>query len=159
MRSIPLIVLVSLAIAAIAWAITLTASAVWSYWASGLWCAIVIGIRDLPSQRGGYADNNAKSLVSGFPDRLAGTFLVQSNSRRRIRRQPHVLPFDLRDQRQIDEMVITLVASFATVGLGELDPAVFDTIDDPDMKAVRPDHGHTRLYGFFPCAPTDMLDC
>lgn len=67
MRSIPLIVLVLLAIAAIAWAITLTASMVWSYWASGLWCAIVIGIRELPSQRGGFADNNAQALSQAFP--------------------------------------------------------------------------------------------
>jgi hypothetical protein len=44
MRSIPLIALaVSLSVAAIAWVIPFTAPMVWSYWASGLCCAIVIG--------------------------------------------------------------------------------------------------------------------
>jgi len=38
----------SLAVAAIAWAIPFTASMVWSYWASGLWCAIAIGITFVP---------------------------------------------------------------------------------------------------------------
>ena len=54
MRSTPLIVLlaVSLAIAAIAWGIPFTASMVWSYWASGLWCAIAIGAIAVYGKRG-----------------------------------------------------------------------------------------------------------
>jgi hypothetical protein len=44
MRSTPLIAIaVSLIIAAVAFAIPFTAPMVWSYWASSIWCAVVIG--------------------------------------------------------------------------------------------------------------------
>ena len=44
MRSTPLIaIVVSLIIAAVAFAIPFTAPMVWSYWASGIWCVVVIG--------------------------------------------------------------------------------------------------------------------
>jgi hypothetical protein len=44
MRSTPLIAIaVSLIIAAVAFAIPFQAPMVWSYWASGIWCAVVIG--------------------------------------------------------------------------------------------------------------------
>ena len=44
MRSTPPIAIaVSLIIAAVAWIIPFTAPMVWSYWASGIWCAVVIG--------------------------------------------------------------------------------------------------------------------
>ncbi len=53
MRSSPLIVIaVSLVIAAVAWAIPFTAPMVWSYWASGIWCAIVIGAVAIYGKRG-----------------------------------------------------------------------------------------------------------
>jgi hypothetical protein len=42
----------SLAVAAIAWAIPFTAPMVWSYWASGLWCAIAIGAIAIHGKRG-----------------------------------------------------------------------------------------------------------
>jgi hypothetical protein len=44
MRSSPLIaIVVSLAIAAVAWTLPFTAPMVWSYWASGVWCAFAAG--------------------------------------------------------------------------------------------------------------------
>jgi hypothetical protein len=53
MKSPPLIVFAaSLAIAAIAWVIPFTAPMVWSYWASGLWCAIAIGAIAIHGKRG-----------------------------------------------------------------------------------------------------------
>jgi len=53
MISTPLIVFaVSLAVAAIAWAVPFTAPMVWSYWVSGLWCAIVIGAIAVQGKRG-----------------------------------------------------------------------------------------------------------
>jgi hypothetical protein len=53
MKSTPLIVFAaSLAIAAIAWVIPFTAPMVWSYWASGLWCAIAIGAIAIHGKRG-----------------------------------------------------------------------------------------------------------
>jgi hypothetical protein len=53
MKSTPLVVFAaSLAIAAIAWVIPFTAPMVWSYWASGLWCAIAIGAIAIHGKRG-----------------------------------------------------------------------------------------------------------
>jgi hypothetical protein len=53
MRSTPLMVVAaSLAIAAIAWAIPFEAPMAWSYWASGLWCAIAIGAIAIHGKRG-----------------------------------------------------------------------------------------------------------
>jgi len=40
---LPIVAGVSLMVAAVAWAIPFAAPMVWSYWASGVWCAIVIG--------------------------------------------------------------------------------------------------------------------
>jgi len=77
---------------------------------------------------------------------LSGLFLFQGNRYGRIRRQPHVLPFDIRDQPQIYEMMMALVMSFAAVGFRKLDPAVFNAIDGSDINAVRPDHPHMLLY-------------
>src|SRR3979411_911915 len=46
-------------------------------------------------------------------------------------------------------MMVASVISFAAVGLGELDPAVFDLVDGPDMNAIRADHFHMLLDGNF----------
>jgi hypothetical protein len=53
MRStLPIVIGVSLMIAAIAWAIPFTAPAFWSYWASGIWCATVIVAIAIHGKRG-----------------------------------------------------------------------------------------------------------
>jgi hypothetical protein len=48
---------------------------------------------------------------------------------------------------------VALVTSFAAVGLGELDPAVFDAIDGSDVNAVRADHFHVLLYACLQSGP------
>src|SRR5207302_296817 len=73
-------------------------------------------------------------------------FLFQGNRYGCIRRQAHLLPFDVGDQPQIDEMMMAFVASFAAIGLGELDPATFNAIDGPEVNAVCADHLHVLLY-------------
>ena len=78
--------------------------------------------------------------------RLSGSFLFQGHRDGRIRRQPHLLPFDIGDQPEIDEVMMPLVTSFAAVGPGEPDPAVFDAIDGSDVNAIRADHFHMLLY-------------
>ena len=56
MRSTPLIVIgISLVIAAVAWAIPFAAPMVWSYWTSGIWCAVVIGAIAIHGKRGLWA--------------------------------------------------------------------------------------------------------
>ena len=52
MRSTLSTVIVSLMIAAVAWAIPFTAPVVWSYWTSGIWCAIVVGAIAVHGKRG-----------------------------------------------------------------------------------------------------------
>jgi hypothetical protein len=52
MRSTPPIAIaVSLIIAAVAWIIPFTAPMAWSYWASGVWCAVVIGAITIHGKR------------------------------------------------------------------------------------------------------------
>jgi hypothetical protein len=46
------IVIVSLMIAAVAWTIPFMAPMIWSYWASGLWCAIAIAAIAVHGKRG-----------------------------------------------------------------------------------------------------------
>jgi len=58
-------------------------------------------------------------------------------------RQPYVLAFDIRDQHQIDKMMMAFVSSFAAVGLGEPDPALLNAIDS---SSVRSDYFHIALY-------------
>lgn len=41
-NSLLIAIVVSLMIAAVAWAVPFTAPMVWSYWASGIWCAAVV---------------------------------------------------------------------------------------------------------------------
>jgi len=53
MRTSPLIVIaVSMTIAAIAWALPFTSPMVWSYWASGVWCAAVVIATAIHGKRG-----------------------------------------------------------------------------------------------------------
>ncbi len=52
MRSASPVIGVSLIVAAVAWAIPFTAPMVWSYWASGIWCAVVIGAIAVYGKRG-----------------------------------------------------------------------------------------------------------
>ena len=52
MRSTLSIVIVSLMVAAVAWTIPFMAPMIWSYWASGLWCAIAIGAIAVHGKRG-----------------------------------------------------------------------------------------------------------
>jgi hypothetical protein len=80
---------------------------------------------------------------------LSGPFLFQGNRYSCIRRQAHLLPFDIRDQPQIYEMMMAFVASFAAIGLRELDPATFNAIDGSDVNTVRADHFHMLLYAYF----------
>ena len=63
-----------------------------------------------------------------------------------VRRQAYLLPFDVRDQPQIDKVMMAFVASFTAVGLGESDPALLNAIDSSDMNAVGSDHFHMALY-------------
>src|ERR1700754_3385311 len=62
-----------------------------------------------------------------------------------IRRQTHLLSFDIRDQPEIDVMMMALVTSLAAVGLRQLDPVFLNTIDGPDVNAIRADHFHMFL--------------
>jgi len=62
-----------------------------------------------------------------------------------VRRQAYHLPFDVRDQPQIDKVMMAFVASFTAVGLGEPDPAVLDALDSSNMNAVRSDDFHMPL--------------
>src|SRR5215470_6086700 len=65
---------------------------------------------------------------------------------RPVRRQAHLLSFDIRDQHQIDKVMVALVTSFTAVGLGESDPALLNAIDSSDMNAVGSNHFHMALY-------------
>src|SRR6266849_5802172 len=97
-------------------------------------------------------ESGPASRALGLPGRpissggFSGAFLFQGNGYGCIRRQAHLLPFDLRDQPKIDGMMVALVTSLAAIGLGELDPAVFNPIDGSDVNAVRADHFHVLLY-------------
>jgi hypothetical protein len=73
---------------------------------------------------------------------LSRPFLFQGDRYCRVRRQTHRLSFDIRDQPQVYKMMMTFVASFAAVGLRELDLTVFNAVDSSDMDAVCPDHFH-----------------
>src|ERR1700704_4341457 len=111
--------------------------------ASAPWRAWKGGPSPRHAQHGG--DQPALSLRRRSGGR-PGSLLFQRDGDRRVCRQAHRLPFDIRDQPQIDEMMMTFVAPFAAVGLGELDPAVLDAIDGSDMNTVRADHIHMLLY-------------
>lgn len=50
--TLPIAVGVSLLMAAVAWTIPFMAPMIWSYWASGLWCAIVIAVIAVHGKRG-----------------------------------------------------------------------------------------------------------
>jgi hypothetical protein len=41
--NLPIVAAVSLVTAAVAWAVPFTGPVIWSYWVSGIWCAIVTG--------------------------------------------------------------------------------------------------------------------
>ena len=43
-------------------------------------------------------------------------------------------------------MMVPLVTSFTAVGLGQLDPAIFNTIHGPDVYAVCADDFHMLFY-------------
>jgi hypothetical protein len=57
-------------------------------------------------------------------------------------RKANLLSFDIGDQAQGDEVMMAFVPTFATVRLGELDLAVLNAINGPDMNAVGSDHFH-----------------
>jgi hypothetical protein len=50
-----------------------------------------------------------------------------------------------RDEAAINEVVMTLMASLATVFFGQLDPIALDLINRSDMDTVRTDYFHVFL--------------
>ena len=52
---------------------------------------------------------------------------------------------DLRDEAEIDIMMMAFVAAFAAIGFRQLDLAVLDAIDGTDMNAVRRRSFHMLL--------------
>jgi hypothetical protein len=62
-----------------------------------------------------------------------------------IRPQAYFLPFDFRDQRQIDKMVLGLVPSSPRSALASLILPFSNAIDNSDMNAVCSDHFHMSL--------------
>src|SRR5262245_56162099 len=87
--------------------------------------------------------NSWDSTGSDGPSSL---FFFQHDRHGPSRRQPCLLAFDIRDQHQIDKMMMAFVSSFAAIGLGEPDPALLNAIDSTDMNAVRSNHFHIALY-------------
>ena len=59
-----------------------------------------------------------------------------------VRGQAHLLSFDVRDQAQVDIMMMALVASHPAIGFDELDLAVLDPIHRSDVNAVGADDFH-----------------
>ena len=59
-----------------------------------------------------------------------------------VRRQPNLLAFDIGDQPQVDEMMVSLVPAFAAVGLDQLDPTIFNAINGSNVDAVRANYFH-----------------
>src|SRR6202795_1249587 len=85
---------------------------------------------------------------------LSGALLFEGHRDGCVRRQADLLAFDVGDQPQIDEMMVSLVIAFAAIGAGELDPATFNAIDGSDVNAVRADHFHVLLYVHFKSPPS-----
>jgi hypothetical protein len=56
--------------------------------------------------------------------------------------KPHLVAFHLRDERLFDEVMVALVATFATILLGQLDTVTFDLVDGTDVNAVGADNFH-----------------
>src|SRR5262245_1337121 len=83
------------------------------------------------------ADRVGSLDLSGVP---SGLLLFHHDRHGPICRQPYLLSFDIRDEYQIDKMMMAFVSSFAAVGLGEPDPAVLNTIDSSNMNAMRSNH-------------------
>jgi hypothetical protein len=83
--------------------------------------------------------NNGSNGLSRF-------FFFKGNCYCRIRRQPYLLPFDIRNQCKIYEMVVTFVVSFSAVGLREPDLAVSNAVDGSDMDSIGSNHFHMLLY-------------
>src|SRR5689334_20328555 len=64
-----------------------------------------------------------------------------------IRGQTDLVALDVSDHAAVDEMMVALVASLAAVLLRQLDAFAFNTVDGPDMGAVRSNDFHV-LFDF-----------
>jgi hypothetical protein len=94
----------------------------------------------LPSR---YSPEKAKQV----PDRPDGTrirslFFFHRDRNRPDGRETDSISFDLSDEAAINEVVMALVASFATVFFSQLDAVAFYLVDSPDVDPIGPDYFH-----------------
>src|SRR5947208_1533118 len=77
-----------------------------------------------------------------FADRLAALFLLeQVGDDVATRSQPDLVALDVGDKATRNVVVVLLMRD-AAVGADQLDPAVLDPVDRPDVHAVGADHFH-----------------
>jgi hypothetical protein len=74
--------------------------------------------------------------------RLARSFFFENDRSGGVRRQPHRLALDLRNQAQIDVVMMALVSSLAAVLSSEPDAVTRDSIDRTDGNSIGADHLH-----------------
>jgi hypothetical protein len=71
--------------------------------------------------------------------------LFHGDSDGTYRGEADLVALHLRDEAAINEVVMTLMASLATVFFGQLDPITLDLINRSDMDTVRADYFHMFL--------------
>src|SRR5262245_8804572 len=80
---------------------------------------------------------------SGFPSYgLSRQLFLERHGHSRVCREANLLPLDVGDQPEVDEMRVALVLALAAVALREPDAPVGDTVDGADVDAVRANHFH-----------------
>jgi hypothetical protein len=100
----------------------------------------------IPARPGGIPCCRVDNGSNGF-SRL---FIFKGNCYCRIRRQPHLLPFDIRDKSEIYKMMMAFVVSFSAVGLREPDLPVSNAINGSDVNSIGSNHFHMLLYAIIP---------
>ena len=74
--------------------------------------------------------------------RLGGGLFLHRHGHVGICREPNPLIFHISHQPEIDLVMMAFVASFAAIGLRELNPVALHTVDRPDVNAVCADDLH-----------------
>jgi hypothetical protein len=72
-------------------------------------------------------------------DGLSALFFLEGHGYIAVCTQTHLLTFDVGDEIERDEVVMTFMTTLAAVLLGQLDPAAFDAVDCPEVNAIGAD--------------------
>jgi hypothetical protein len=107
--------------------------------AGGVRPGLAVGCR-----AGDLAGEDGDARIADFSGRRLFFFHRDGDST--VRRKANFLAFNISDQAQVDEMMVSLVPAFTAVGFSQFDPTIFNSIDGSDVHTVCPDYLHMLFY-------------